>query len=241
MINNGQYYNEWTFLANTKADFQGEPMTYKTDANAPAATLTQILANSITHGIGVGLSIAGLVVLIVRAVRQGNGWFLGSYIVFGISLIVLYLASTMYHSLANLPIKAFLQRLDHSAILVLIAGTYTPFLLTQLRNGLGWTVFGIVWGISIIVLVLKLVLRSRFEKPPVLLYLLLGWMGALIFLNTFRKMGALSIWFLLIGGLFYSAGVIFYRWKNLPFNHAIWHVFVMLGSTFHYFSILYLT
>ncbi len=213
-------------------------MAYKTDENAPAATLSQILANSITHGIGIALSIAGLVFLIIRAVRKGTGWHLASFLVFGISLIVLYLASTVYHCFANKPIKAFLQRLDHSAILVLIAGTYTPFLLTQMRNGLGWTVFGVVWGISLLVLILKLALKSKFAKPPVPLYLILSWMGVLIFLNTFRQMGSLSIWFLLIGGLLYSAGIIFYRWRSLPFSHAIWHIFVMLGSTFHYFSVL---
>ena len=215
-------------------------MAYTPDKNAPAATLEQILANSITHGIGVGLSIAGLVILVIRAVRQGNGWHLASFLVFGISLVILYLSSTVYHCLANRPVKALLQRIDHSAILILIAGTYTPYLLTQLRNGLGWTMFGVVWGVSLLVLVLKLALKSRFEKPPVWLYLLLGWMGALIFLNTFRQMGSLSVWFLLIGGLLYSAGVIFYRWKRLPFSHAIWHVFVMLGSAFHFFSVLYL-
>ena len=159
-------------------------MTYKSDQNAPSATLSQILANSITHGIGVALSIAGLVVLIFRAVNQGSGWRLASYLVFGISLIILYLASTVYHSLANRPIKAFLQRIDHSAILVLIAGTYTPFLLTQMRTWLGWTVFGIVWGAALLVLILKLTLKSRFEKPPVWLYLLLGWMGVIVFLNS---------------------------------------------------------
>jgi len=215
-------------------------LDYKSDKNAPPSTLDQILANSITHGIGIGLSIAGLVILIIRAVHQGTGWHLASYLVFGISLIILYLSSTVYHCFANRLISTFLQRLDHSAILVLIAGTYTPFLLTQLRNGLGWTVFGIVWGISILVLVLKLSLKSKFSKPPVLLYLLLGWMGALIFLKTFRKMEPLSNWFLLIGGVLYSAGIIFYRWKKLPFSHAIWHVFVILGSAFHYFSILFL-
>lgn len=215
-------------------------MTYIPDKNAPAATLDQILANSITHGIGAGLSIAGLVILILRALRQGNGWHLASFLVFGISLFILYLSSTVYHCLANRPIKAFLQRIDHSAILILIAGTYTPYLLTQFRNGLGWTMFGVVWGVSLLVLVLKLALKSRFEKPPVWLYLLLGWMGALIFLNTFRQMGEFSVWFLLIGGLLYSAGVVFYRWKQLPFSHAIWHVFVMLGSAFHFFSVLYL-
>ena len=217
-------------------------MSYKADENAPASTLSQILANSITHGIGVGLSIAGLVVLIVRAVHKGtSGWYLASYLVFGISLIILYLASTVYHCFANKPIKVVLQRLDHSAILVLIAGTYTPFLLTQMRNGLGWTVFGIVWGISLLVLILKLTLKSKFAKPPVPLYLILGWLGGVVFLSTFRKIGSLSIWFLLIGGLLYSAGVIFYRWRSLPFSHAIWHIFVILGSTFHYFSVLYLT
>jgi len=216
-------------------------MAYKSDKNAPGTTLSQILANSITHGIGVALSIAGLVVLIVRAVNEGSGWRLASYLVFGISLIVLYLASTIYHSFANRPIKVILQRIDHSAILVLIAGTYTPFLLTQMRNGLGWTVFGIVWGAALLVFILKLALKSKFEKPPVWLYLLLGWMGAFVFLNTFRKMGSLSIWFLLLGGVMYSVGVIFYRWTSMPFAHAIWHVFVILGSTFHYFSVLYLS
>jgi hemolysin III len=216
-------------------------MAYKPDRNAPGTTLDQILANSITHGIGVALSIAGLVILIIRAVNQGSGWRLASYLVFGISLIILYLASTVYHSFANRPIKAFLQRIDHSAILVLIAGTYTPFLLTQMRNGLGWTVFGIVWGAALLVLILKLALKSKFEKPPVWLYLVLGWMGVLVFLNTFRKIGSLSIWFLLLGGIMYSVGVIFYRWKSMPFAHAIWHIFVILGSTFHYFSVLYLT
>ena len=213
-------------------------MGYKTDENAPLSSLSQVLANSITHGIGAGLSIAGIVILIIRAVKRGTGWHLASFLVFGISLLVLYLTSTVYHSFINHPIKAFLQRLDHSAILILIAGTYTPFLLTQLRNGFGWSFFGILWGITILVLILKLAFKSRFEKPPVLLYLLLGWLGAVIFYNTFHKLGTLSIWFLLIGGLFYSSGVIFYRWKKLPFNHAIWHVFVILGSTFHYFSIL---
>ena len=215
-------------------------MPYKTDKNAPASALSQVLANSITHGIGAALSIAGLVVLIIRAVKQGTSWHLASFLVFGISLLILYLSSTVYHSFIIHPVKALLQRLDHSAILILISGTYTPFLLTQLRNGLGWVIFGLVWGITVLVLILKLTMKSRFEKPPVLLYLLLSWMGVLVFYNTFREINKLSIWFLLIGGFFYSSGIIFYRWKELPFNHAIWHVFVIFGSTFHYFSVLLL-
>jgi len=215
-------------------------MPYKTDKNAPASPLNQVLANSITHGIGACLSIAGIVILIIRAVKRGTGWHLASFLVFGISLLILYLASTIYHSFVNHHVKALLQRLDHSAILILIAGTYTPFLLTQLRNGFGWTFFGVVWGISLLVLILKLAFKSRFEKPPVLLYLIMGWLGVLIFYNTFQKIGKLSIWFLVIGGLFYSFGIIFYRWKKLPFSHAIWHVFVIFGSAFHYFSVLLL-
>ena len=216
-------------------------MAYKSDKTAPSATLDQILANSITHGIGVALSIAGLVVLIIHASEPGE-WLAAGQLPRLRHFIDHPLPGLHRISLAGPtgPSRLSCSASTHSAILVLIAGTYTPFLLTQMRNGLGWTVFGIVWGAALLVLILKLALKSKFEKPPVWLYLLLGWMGVLVFLNTFRTMGQLSIWFLLIGGIFYSVGVIFYRWKSLPFAHAIWHIFVILGSTFHYFSVLYL-
>jgi len=213
-------------------------MGYKSDPTAPTTKLGELIANSITHGLGIGLSIAGLVVLIVHAVRQGTGWHLAGFLIFGISLILLYSSSTIYHIMANKPWKAVLQRLDHSAIFFLIAGTYTPFLLTALRSWLGWTIFGLIWGLTLTVLVLKLSLRQRFEKPPVWLYLVLGWLGAVVLVLGYNRITTTSLLFLFMGGVVYSLGVVFYRWRSLPFSHAVWHLFVLGGSVLHFFSVL---
>ena len=215
-------------------------MTYKSDTSLSSSTTGEIIANSITHGIGVGLSIAGLVILIVRAVKAGTGWHLASFLVFGISLLLLYLASTIYHSFANKPWKGILQRLDHAAIYFLIAGTYTPFLLTTSRTRLGWGIFGIIWGLSILGLILKLAFSKRFEKPTVWLYLVMGWAGLVVFFQAGTQLSKLAIVFLLVGGAFYSLGIIFYSWKKLPYGHAVWHLFVLGGSIFHYFSVMQL-
>ena len=215
-------------------------MRYKTDTNATSFSKGEVLANSITHGIGVGLSIAGIVILIIRAINQGTTWHLVGFVIFGISLLLLYLASTIYHCFTRQPWMALLQRLDHAAIFFLIAGTYTPFLLTKLRNGWGWSFFGIIWGLSIVGLIIKLGFKSKFEKPSVFLYLAISWFGVIVFNQAMSEIGVLSLSLLLFGGAFYSAGVIFYRWRKLPYNHAIWHLFVLCGSIFHYFSVLQL-
>lgn len=213
-------------------------MPYQTDPTAPGIKPNELVANSITHGAGIAFSLAGLVLLIVRAVRHGSGWHLAGFLVFGIALVVLYLTSTLYHSMANKPWKAVLQRLDHSAIFVLIAGTYTPFLLTVMRGWLGWTIFGLVWGLALVMLVLKLALKKQFAKPPVWLYLLMGWLGVVVFWQGWDRIGHVSLLLLLLGGAAYSLGVIFYKWRTLPYSHAIWHLFVLAGSVFHYFSVL---
>ncbi len=213
-------------------------MPYKSDPKAPPTKTGEIIANSITHGLGFGLSIAGLVVLIVRAMSQGSGWHLAGFLVFGISLVLLYLSSTLYHSFARFSVKAFFQRLDHSAIYFLIAGTYTPFLFTTLRNGWGWSVFGIIWGLALVGLILKLGFKTRFEKPSVWLYLAMGWAGVIVFWQGLDQMTTASVVFLILGGAAYSLGVIFYRWRKLPFSHAIWHLFVLAGSVFHYISVI---
>ena len=215
-------------------------MDYKTDDSLRTNTRGEIIANSITHGIGVGLSIAGLVILIVRAVKLGSGWHLASYLVFGISLLLLYLASTIYHAFANKPWKGIFQRLDHAAIYFLIAGTYTPFLLTQSRTGLGWSIFALIWGLSLIGLILKLAFSNKFEKPTVWLYLLMGWAGLVVFFQAGTQLSSLAVLFLIIGGAFYTVGVLFYKWEKLPYGHAIWHLFVLGGSIFHYFSVMQL-
>ena len=212
-------------------------MRYKTDPNAASSSKGEVLANSITHGIGVGLSIAGIVFLIIRAINLGTAWHLVSYIIFGSSLLLLYLASTIYHSFTKQPWKALFQRLDHAAIFFLIAGTYTPFLLTKLRNGWGWSIFGIMWGLSIVGLIIKLGFKSKFEKPAVFLYLAMGWCGIIVFYQTMGTISMLSILFLLIGGIFYSAGVIFYRWRTLPYDLLSEPVTNFNVSFFHYFSV----
>ncbi|MDO9546866.1 MAG: hemolysin III family protein, partial [Pelolinea sp.] len=125
-------------------------------------------------------------------------------------------------------------------IFFLIAGTYTPFLLIKLRNGWGWSIFGIIWGLSIIGLIIKLGFKTQFEKPSVILYLAMGWFGAVVFYLTMGTIGNLSLFLLLLGGIFYSVGIIFYRWHSLPYSHAIWHLFVLCGSISHYFSVLQL-
>ncbi|MCD6356936.1 MAG: hemolysin III family protein [Anaerolineaceae bacterium] len=213
-------------------------MQYKKDPSAPSSTKGEVIANSITHGIGVGLSIAGIVVLIIRAVQEGTPWHLASFIVFGTSLTLLYLASTVYHIFTNRPWKAALQRLDHAAIFFLIAGTYTPFLLIKMRNGWGWSIFGVIWGLSVLGFILKLGFRKKFEKPSVLFYLAMGWFGVVVFLKSMDTINTASLVFLLAGGVAYSTGVSFYRWKSLPYHHAVWHLFVLCGSIFHYFSVL---
>lgn len=215
-------------------------MPFQADPQAPTTKLGELIANSITHGVGAGLSIAGLVVLIVRAARLGSTWYLVGVIIFGATLILQYTSSTLYHSMAAKPWKTVLQRLDHSAIFLLIAGTYTPFLFTTLRNWLGWAIFGLIWGLSVVMLVLKLTLKESFEKPPVWLYLVLGWFGAVVFWQSWNVLPTRTLIFVILGGAVYSLGVIFYRWRKLPYSHSVWHLFVLGGSTLHYFSILFM-
>jgi len=215
-------------------------MSYRTDQIHKSFSLHEIIANSATHALGVGLSIAALVVLIIQAVESGDPWYLGGVIAYGVSLILLYLSSTVYHSTPQLGGNGLLQRLDHAAIFVLIAGTYTPFLLTKLRGTYGWITFGLVWGLALTALVAKLVLTDKFAKPPVWLYVVMGWFALLVFNQAMRDIGTASLIFLLVGGVFYTAGIIFYRWRELPFSHAIWHLFVIGGSAFHFFSVMQL-
>jgi hemolysin III len=202
-------------------------------------TLGEEIANSISHGIGTLLSIAGLVVMVVLAVTYGDAWHVVSFSIFGASLILLYLASTLYHSLPMPRVKQILQRIDHSAIFVLIAGTYTPFMLVTLRGAMGWSIFGIVWGLALAGILLKIFFSiSKYEKISVGLYVFMGWLCVVAAKQFLANVPQISLILLVFGGLSYTIGVIFYVWDRLPYNHAVWHLFVLGGSIFHYFSVL---
>ena len=201
-------------------------------------TTREELANSLTHGIGVFLSIAGLTILVLFASLYGNPWHIVSFSIFGVSLFVLYSSSTLYHSINHPVAKKILRFFDHSAIFLLIAGTYTPFVIVNLRGGWGWSIFGVIWACAIIGIVIKSVLMGRFEKLSVAVYVVMGWLCLIALKQIVIHVPPFSIDLLLLGGLSYTTGVIFFAWRKLPYHHAIWHLFVLTGSLFHYFSVL---
>lgn len=209
-----------------------------TDTTNSEYTSGEELANSITHAVATGMSIAALVVLIAAAVSQGTAWHVVSFSIFGSTLILLYLASTLYHSIHLPRTKRFLKTLDHSAIFLLIAGTYTPFMLVSLRETVGWTVFGVVWLLAVAGVVLKCCFVYRFNRLSLGIYLGMGWLCVLVMRDMYQSLPSASLVYLALGGLSYTLGVVFYVWKRLPYNHAIWHLFVVGGSTLHFFSVL---
>jgi hemolysin III len=202
-------------------------------------TLGEEIFNSVTHGIGTLLSIAAIVILTVFAVKKGSAWHVVSFSIFGASLFLLYLSSTLYHSFTKEKIKNLFARFDHSAIFLLIAGTYTPFVLTTIRGPLGWTLFGIVWGLAIAGIIVRSIYLTRFRKLMVGIYVAMGWMFLIAIVPMIQNLPSSSIVFLFVGGGCYSLGVIFYAWRNLKYSHGIWHLFVLAGSITHFFSVLY--
>lgn len=198
------------------------------------------IANVITHGLGIVGSVIGLILLIERSSEYGDQWYLVSFIIFGLSLILMYTSSTMYHLAHSERNKKRLQKLDHSAIYLLIAGTYTPFLLTSLRGNIGWIMFGIVWMFALVGIVIKLVTQIKSKWISAVIYLVMGWLAVFIARSMINSLPTLSIVYLALGGLFYTLGVVFYIWKNLSYHHAIWHIFVLGGSICHYLSVYYL-
>jgi hemolysin III len=201
-------------------------------------TVGEEIFNSISHGIGFIASIVGLVFLTIFAVSYGDVWHIVSFAIFGATMILLYLSSTLYHSLTRTKAVRILQAIDHSAIFLLIAGTYTPFMLTVMRSALGWTILSIVWGIAIIGILLKVFHFEKSDKIGLVLYLLMGWIIVLVFFKVVQLLPLFSLIMLFAGGFFYTAGTVFYRWNKLKYNHAIWHLFVLGGSICHYFSVI---
>jgi hemolysin III len=197
------------------------------------------LANVVTHGIGAALGIAGLGALMVGAARHGDIWRIVSFSIYGATLILLYLASVFYHGARTPRAKRLLQFFDHAAIYLLIAGTYTPFTLVSLRGVWGWTMFGLIWGLAIIGIVLKVFFFGRLGWLSTALYLLMGWLVVIAIKPVMDAVSLRGMAWLVAGGLAYTLGVIFYAWHRLPYAHPIWHLFVLAGSTFHYFAIFF--
>jgi hemolysin III len=210
-----------------------------TTTEVPEYSPLHEIVNSVTHGIAAAFSIAGLSVLVVLAVLKGDPWRIVSFSIYGGTLVALYLTSTLYHGIAAPAAKRFFRRLDHAVIFLLIAGTYTPFTLVLLRGAWGWFLFGTVWTLAVLGIGLKVFFMDRSEVVSIALYLLMGWAGVLAIKPAIMVMPPAGIVWMVIGGLSYSLGVIFYAWERLPFNHSIWHLFVVGGSVCHFFVVLF--
>jgi len=200
---------------------------------------TEEIANSITHGIGALLSISGLVLLITYAAHRGTAWHVVTCTIFGTALTLLYLSSSLYHAIPTPRIKKILLLMDHSAIYLLIAGTYTPFMLGPLRRPWGWSLVTIVWVIAIAGIILTLTSLKKIRVLSPILYLAMGWLVIIAVKPLLAVMDAEGFRLLLLGGLAYTSGLIFYVWEKIPYSHAIWHMFVLAGSCFHYFAVFY--
>ena len=204
-------------------------------------SLSERLFNTITHGIGSILSIVALVLMVVYASYNSDAWSIVGVSIFGSTLILLYMSSTLYHAFSNGRVKQIFKTLDQSFIYLLIAGTYTPVLLITLRNTLGWTVFVLVWAMAIGGITHRIFFFDKLKKLSLVSYIVMGWLSLIVFKSLLNAAPAELVVWLLIGGVFYTGGLIFYSWEKLPFNHAIWHLFVLGGSFSHFMGIyLYL-
>jgi hemolysin III len=191
------------------------------------------LANSLTAGLGVAASVAVCVNLVVRASLFGDAWHIVGAAVFGATLIFLYTASTLYHAVRSQRAKARLKVMDHAAIYLLIAGSYTPFTLGDLRGGWGWSLFGVIWGLAACGVVFKLFFTGRFRRISTGIYIGMGWLAVIAIVPMLREMAPVALGWLLAGGVVYTAGTVFYHSRRVPYAHAVWHLFVLGGSMCH--------
>jgi hemolysin III len=194
------------------------------------------LWNTISHAIGILLGVVGLVLLLTYNTHKSE-YSTMSVLFYGISIIILYSASTVYHAITKVERKKILRKIDHISIYILIAGTYTPVALISLINGSGWALFWVVWGIAAFGAILKIFFTGRFEILSLLLYLVMGWLIVFDIQNVMELHSTLGLTLLALGGACYTFGIVFYVIEKIPFNHAIWHVFVLAGSIFHFFFI----
>jgi len=194
----------------------------------------------IIHGVGIVLGIAAISILATFSALYGNAWNIVSTVIFGVSMVLLYTASTLYHAAKDDKSRKILKKFDHISIYYLIAGSYTPFMLVNLRGALGWSIFGIIWGLALLGTVLKLLSDGNGAKFwSIGLYLAMGWLIVFASKTLFAHLPIKGIVFLILGGLAYTFGVLFYINKKKAYTHAIWHFFVLLGTIMHFFAILY--
>ncbi|HNR38497.1 MAG TPA: hemolysin III family protein [Acidobacteriota bacterium] len=196
------------------------------------------IANSAIHGAGALAAVAGLVILVAAAAATGDGWRLASAVIFGVTLVLLYTASTLYHSVAHPRAKRVFRFIDHVAIFLLIAGTYTPFTLVSLRGPWGWSLFGVVWGLALAGIAGQSRLLHRWTALSLVLYISMGWAAVVAVRPLVAAVAPGGLLLLLLGGIAYTAGIGFYVWRRLPYQHAVWHGFVLAGSVFHYWAVL---
>ncbi|CAA9491978.1 MAG: FIG01964566: Predicted membrane protein, hemolysin III homolog [uncultured Rubrobacteraceae bacterium] len=207
------------------------------DTAAPPVVVREEIANSVTHGIGLVASIVGFVVLVSLAAERGETWHVVSAAVYGTTLVSLYAASTLYHALKGTGARDVLRLLDHCAIYLLIAGTYTPITLVSLRGNWGWALFGAVWALAVAGILFKAFATGRFGYLSTVAYVLMGWICIIALKPILLLLSPGAIALLLAGGLSYTAGTLFYQWERVPYSHAVWHLFVIAGSVCHFLAI----
>ncbi|WP_372746851.1 hemolysin III family protein [Lutibacter sp.] len=195
--------------------------------------------NVLSHGIGLVLSIVALVLLVVYSSLEGGPWHIVSFSIYGVSLIVLYSASTLYHYVQSPKLRHKLNIFDHASIYILIAGTYTPFTLVVLNGWVGWTIFGVSWGLALIGVILKLFFIGRFDKISTIAYVLMGWLIVFAIKPLVNNLPLEGLLWLLAGGIFYTVGAVLYSIKSIKYNHAIFHIFVLLGSFSHFMAVFF--
>lgn len=208
-------------------------------AALPQYTLGEEIANSLTHGLGIVLAIAGLAVLCAYAAINGTVTTVVACAIFGATLILCYTSSTLYHAIPMARVRQTLRALDHSAIFLLIAGTYTPFMLLTLGGTTGWLMLALIWSLALTGIVARLVLKGRKHNLVVACYVAMGWAAVLVLKPLVQELAGAGVALLFGGGMAYTVGVIFYKWRSLPYSHAVWHGFVLLGSALHFFAILF--
>ncbi|ERI11694.1 hemolysin-3 [Aneurinibacillus aneurinilyticus ATCC 12856] len=208
-------------------------------SNTHIFTKKEEVANAIIHGIGAVLSVIALITLIIAASESGTAWHVTSFTIYGVTMLLLYVSSTLVHSFPQGRVKDIFEICDHASIYLFIAGTYTPFLFLVVKGALGWTLFGIVWGMALVGVVFKLFFTKKFLYLSTVLYIIMGWLIVFAWKPLVMSLAPGGLVLLVIGGVLYTVGAVFYVWRMFPFHHAVWHVFVLAGTVVHFFGVFY--